>query len=152
MIRPQFSLRLLLAFIVVVAAILWVFRLGRPRPASLVSLEYAVRELNVKARDNVVGSLEPQLTEEEVIAGIRANLSIFNNRPAVRDIFQRIADTHNLPQGSRLYFLEEWENTKNVDQYVWWINLTVTTEPGHGTNIRIRDTMDPVYSRTHSVP
>jgi hypothetical protein len=152
MIRPQFSVRMLLTFIVVIAAMLWVLRIGRPRPVPLVSLEYAVREVNVKARDSEVGALEPQLTEGEVIATIRANLSNFNSRPEVKEIFQKIADSHALPEGSRLYSLEEWEPPKDQTKYVWWVNLTVTTEPGHGANIRIRNTMDPVYGRTHSVP
>ncbi|MHC4172712.1 MAG: hypothetical protein ACYST5_07200 [Planctomycetota bacterium] len=86
-------------------------------------LSRAVEEFNQKATKNHVGKTQPPLTEDEVVACIRA----WNRRayPVTDEVFaqyQQIADTKTLPKGVSLDFHTELiSEPYHFD--VWWIDL-----------------------------
>jgi hypothetical protein len=152
--RPQFSLRLLLMAVACIAVALGILRLLRTKDAPTVSLSSEIARFNVEAHDNKVGVLEPQLTEAEVLSAIQAELtnlnSHLNGQPSIKMIYEKILATRQLPAGSSLMFMDSWERLNVPKQYVWWINLNVETEKGHGYGLRIRQTINPVYGQNQS--
>lgn len=106
------------------------------------SLADAVREFNQKARLNPLGSKQPPLTEEEVIAAIRGWIrSDVKASDAVYETYQQIASTGALPANAELGFTTRWTTRNGFDFDVWWVDLTLNDfpQPGQGYGYRIRD-------------
>jgi len=107
--------------------------------ASDSPLARAVRHFNEAAADRPIGSREPELTVDEVIAAIRA----WNReRNPIDDeslmIYERIADTGVLPDEAKFEFTERWHVGKGRF-VVWWIDLSIKIAPNRGYAFRIRD-------------
>jgi hypothetical protein len=124
-----------------------VVRTGPPvysQPSSLgrdVSLSQAVREFNAQAKADLIGVTQPELTENEVIASIRAWKWLRREHPisdAEFTRFQAMADLKMLPKGARLSFCSGWTG-KEQDLEVWWIDISLPTGPKSGYTYRIRD-------------
>ncbi|MGL4463304.1 MAG: hypothetical protein ACRC1K_14240 [Planctomycetia bacterium] len=107
-----------------------------------VSLADAVKAFNEKVANHHIGKNEAPITEEEVVAAIRAS-----ERPdelAVSDTmyndFKRIADARRLPQGA---FLEPigggWDPGGAFIYDVWWVRITMPKEDGGSYSFRIRE-------------
>ena len=100
----------------------------------------AVKEFNQRAKKNATGKDQPALTEDEVVAAIRG--WIREKTPAtdeVYKVYQTIADTKKLPEGTALRFTTKWSGFNNHEFDVWWIDLTIKTGANTGYTFRIRD-------------
>jgi hypothetical protein len=95
-----------------------------------MSLNQAVAQFNERAMKNETGKTQPALTEDEVVACIRAwNRPSFPVTNEILSLYQQIADTKILSGGFSLDF-----NTgMTTDPYhfdVWWIDLTLKLPKG----------------------
>ena len=102
------------------------------------SLKQALAAFNEKSAQDAIGRSQPPLTEREVITAIREwNRKKIEVGDQTYAIFEKIADTKTLPQGSALEF-----TTRHVhdgrDVTVWWIDLSVMTGKTTGYTFRIR--------------
>jgi len=116
----------------------------------------------MRALSDPIGKKQPPLTEDEVIAAIRGwdqhapasgtgfadeLLTAIRSRnqpgqPATDEVyaaFQKIAATHDLPNGAELRFKTVWIR-ENYHFDVWWVDLSIPTgRNGGGYVFRIRD-------------
>ncbi len=112
---------------------------AKPDDSKGVSLAEAVKQFNAEAAKDRFGKSQPPLTENEVLTAIRGWDR--SSTPASDDVFatyQTIAETGQLPAGSKLRFTTRW-TTDRLDFDVWWIDLDVETGPKQGYTFRIRD-------------
>src|SRR4051794_7511422 len=99
----------------------------------MLTLAEAVKEFNRRAQEDATGKTQPPLTEDEVVAAIRAWDR--EQEPATDEIYkayQAIADTKNLPGGATFEFITKCLGLNNHEFDVWWINLEIETEPDTG--------------------
>jgi hypothetical protein len=114
-----------------------------------VPLADAIKAFNKKAAIHYIGKDQPPITEEEVIAAIRA--SERPNNPAVSDNlhngFKQIAETRQLPPGAVLESLGGgWDPGGAFVYDVWWVRIAMPKEDGGTYSFRIRERM--IRSRT----
>jgi hypothetical protein len=106
-----------------------------------LSLEAAIEDFNQQALADPIGTSQPSLTEEEVIAAIRGWIP--ENTPGVTDEiygkFQEIAESRVLPNGADLSFCSGWTGYRGYSFEVWWIDLSIKTGENTGYTFRIRD-------------
>ena len=108
--------------------------------AEVQTLAAAVRTFNVEARTDPVGKSQPPLTQEEVIAAIRAWDP--STRPVPEETFDRyqeIADTGKMPHGATLHSTRRWVGYRGFTFTVWWVDLSIRSNDGTGFTFRIRD-------------
>jgi RNA polymerase sigma factor (sigma-70 family) len=106
------------------------------------SLEGAVKSLNKKAAGDAVGKYETPITEQEVIAVIRAT-----QRPKdsaltdkVFDAFKKIAETKQMPPGAELEFMGGIHDPGASFIYdVWWVRVRMPKESGGTYSFAIRE-------------
>jgi hypothetical protein len=107
---------------------------------SPVSLVDAVKAFNSSAARNVVGSAEPLLTEDEVIAAVRG--IVRSQYPRMTDdvynALQKIVVTGMLPANATLTFITGWRYEGYFFK-VWWVDLSVMTGEKTGYTYRLRD-------------
>jgi len=106
-----------------------------------VTLAEAVKGFNRRAQENATGKTQPPLTEDEVVAAIRAWDR--EEEPATDEIYkayQAIADTRKLPAGATFEFITKWSVFNGHEFGVWWINLEITG-PDTGYGFRVRHQM-----------
>jgi hypothetical protein len=104
------------------------------------TLPDAVKEFNQRAQKDATGKDQPALTEDEVVAAIRG--WIRERVPAsdeVYNVFQMIADTKQLPEGTTLKFTTKWSGFNKHNFDVWWVDLNIKTGANTGYTFRIRD-------------
>jgi hypothetical protein len=102
------------------------------------SLKQAVASFNQEAARNSIGRAEPPLTEDEVVAALRGwDRKQMEVDDPTYAIFQKIADSRNLPRSAKLRFTTGWEYN-GYDFTVWWVDLDVAKDGG-GYTFRIRD-------------
>jgi hypothetical protein len=104
------------------------------------TLADAVKEFNQKAARNSIGKDQPPLTEDEVVASIRGwdrKRIPVSDRVYIQ--YQIIADTKMLPDSAKLEYTTRWEGVNGYDFEVWWVDLSIPTQPGEGYTFRIRD-------------
>jgi hypothetical protein len=104
-----------------------------------ISLTAAVDDFNLQTMGQRFYYGPNALTEEEVIAAIRAW------RPDPQEVtdevyqrYQSIADSEELPAGAKLTLLTGL-NTGTHKVVVWWVDLRIKIGPDSGYSIRIRD-------------
>lgn len=115
------------------------FVAGNARGDGEAPLAKAVKDFNEKAKDNVVGKKQPELTVDEVVAAIRG--WIRDRYPSSDDVYasyQKIAATGILPKGAKITFITGWQGFNDFDFDVWWVDLEVPVDRG-GFVFRIRD-------------
>jgi hypothetical protein len=117
-----------------------------------IPLANAVAQFNQFATSNRVGTLEPPLTDAEVISSIQIQLSeipgtLGKGTFDIHDIFERIAKTQRLPRDARLYAISDYQSADAPPRPVWWINLDVPLGNDVGYKLRIRETNDPVVDK-----
>jgi hypothetical protein len=96
-------------------------------------LRDGIAALNAKASVHEIGSLQPPLTEDEVVGSIRRWLQGRSISEEQRTQFEEIADTGILNPGDELSFLTRM-TSRGQRFTVWWLDLTV-----NDYRIRIRD-------------
>ena len=134
--------------IAVIAAVLLMIRLISRTEPPTKSLASEIARFNSQAQENEVGSLEPLLTEKEVLTAIQSQLPNLIGRPQVKQIYQRIFDTGLLPADASLHFIAAWKRNNVPKQIVWWINLEIKTGTNRGYGLRIRENMQPAFAQT----
>ena len=111
-------------------------------PLEGTPLKFLLGDFNRKAAEDAIGKSEPKLTEDEVVAAIRA--WIIRKKEDVDDdtvaIYKKIAETRTLPKGAELVFTTGWV-TDELNFKVWWINLEIATGENRGYGLRIRERM-----------
>jgi len=112
--------------------------LGAAVPGTIAT---SVNLFNSQAKGDPIGKLQPPLTEQEVIAAIRAWTPAKSDRVAdeVYDAFQEIAESGWLPEGSQLRYKTKWSGHQGYSFDVWWIDLSIKTGERTGYVFRIRD-------------
>ena len=103
-----------------------------------VLLKNAVRKFNDEAREHSIGKEQTPLTEDEVIASIRAWDK--RNRPSDETfaVYRAIANSRRLPPHARIYSRDTWSDSQYVFT-VWCIDLHIKTGENRGYAFRIRD-------------
>jgi hypothetical protein len=122
------------AALVLVSAVLLV-------PKALAeSLKDAVDSFNQQAANDQIGSREPPLLEDEVVAAIPGwRRDVDKVGDPTYAVFQKIADSKTLPEGAKLSFTTSWGTFNGYDFTVWWVDLSVKTGKNSGYKFRIRD-------------
>lgn len=105
------------------------------------SIATAVELFNIQAKGDPIGKTQQSLTEEEVVAAIRAWTPSESDRvdDDVYDAFQQIAESRWLPEGSQLSYKTKWLGHRGYSFDVWWIDLSIMTGERTGYVFRIRD-------------
>jgi beta-lactamase regulating signal transducer with metallopeptidase domain len=113
------------------------------------TLPDAIKAFNEKASKDQIGKDEPPITEQEVIAGIRAS-----QRPKESDVtdklynaFKQIAETRQLPPGAALEALGgPWDPGGSFVYDVWFVRIEMPKEDGGTYSFKIRGRI--IRSRT----
>ncbi len=113
------------------------------------SLAGAIKSLNTKASSDLIGKDETPITEQEVVAAIRAAERPKDSAVADQlfDAFKKIAETKQLPPGAELEAVGGIYDPGTAFIYdVWWVRLRVPTETGGTYAFVIRERF--IRSRT----
>lgn len=107
---------------------------------SPVSLADAVKEFNNRAGRDAVGSAEPVLTEDEVIAALRGIIRSQHPQMTddIYDALQKVVTTGMMPAKASLTFTTGW-GYKGHKFRVWWVDLSIMTGENTGYTYRLRD-------------
>jgi uncharacterized protein (TIGR03067 family) len=113
------------------------------------TLPDAIKAFNEKASKDDIGKGEPPITEQEVIAGIRAS-----QRPKESDVtdklynaFKQIAETRQLPPGAALEALGgPWDPGGSSVYDVWFVRIEMPKEGGGTYSFKIKGRI--IRSRT----
>lgn len=100
----------------------------------------AIQDFNQRATRDVIGKGQPALTDDEVVAAIRG--WIRKQHPAsdeVYKVYQTIANTKKLPEGTTLTFTTKWLWPNEYEFDVWWVDLNIKTGSDTEYTFRIRD-------------
>ncbi len=104
-------------------------------------LSDAVDQFNQRVQSHEIGKNQPKLTEQEVIAAIRGWIP--ERHPNATDevvaVYQKIAETGELPPGAELSFCPSWNGYRGYVFTVWWVDLSIRTGEKTGYGFRIRD-------------
>ena len=73
-----------------------------------------------------------EVTEEEVIAAVKADLAALDAPQGVRTTLRRISDYHRVPADAKIHHFMEGQN--------WAMNLEFMTGPNAGYALRVRET------------
>jgi hypothetical protein len=106
-----------------------------------VSLADAVKACNERASRDPIGLAEPPLTEDEVLASLRAIMRSQHPRMTddVHNALQKVALTRMLPAKAKRDFTNEWLGYNGYSFTVWWIDLSIMTGDKTGYSYRLRD-------------
>jgi RNA polymerase sigma factor (sigma-70 family) len=117
-------------------------RVAGPFAEDPTRLGEAVEEFNAMAARDGVGMDQPRLTDEEVIASIRGwNRQTHPISDEGFDAFQKVAETGQLPPGSKLSYITKWSGYRGFVFDVWWVDLNMPIGAGRGFTYRIRSHM-----------
>src|SRR5438309_5815365 len=96
------------------------------------SLADAVTAVNAAATDDAIGRDQPPLTEDEVVAAIRAYRPEKGDEHGqdLRPAFQRIAETRELPPKAAFETMTQWEPDEHFAYDVWWVRLRLERANG----------------------
>lgn len=108
-----------------------------------VPLADAMAAFNAQARRHPVGRHEPRLSEAEVVAAIRSQVSAIPASSDVKAIYSEIARTKQLPKDASLEPIAGWTVKGGRDYTVWWINLNISVGENRGFGLRIRENNQP---------
>ena len=116
-----------------------------------VPLAVVVQQLNQKAQEDHIGKTQPPLTEDEVIASIRAWLrENIRASDEVYATYQKIAESRMIPANATLEVTTRYYGNRGFDFDVWWVDLGIMTGPTTGFAFRIRDQKIRTRERTSS--
>jgi len=111
---------------------------NRDRP---VSLAQAIETFNAEAAADPVGRAQPPLTEEEVVAAIRA-AKPEKDSAVFEELFRalkRIAETRVLPPKAEFATMTLWDPGEAFVYDVWWVRIEMPKEDGGGYSMPIRE-------------
>jgi len=128
----------------------------RTQEVPTVSLTTLVTRFNnTEAWNHPIGQHEPPLTEDEVLAAIRAQLPSMSSHPEAQAIFAEILRTGQIPEvylvnplypNAPLHDLKAipgWSPGGATSFTTWWINFNVLVPGGNGYGLRIRENNHP---------
>jgi len=155
----RFSLAtlLLVFFATSVVLTLWLKLYHRTPEVPTISLTTLVTRFNnTEAWNHPVGQHEPPLTEEEVLAAIRAQLPSLSSYPEAQAIYAellrtgRISEAHlmdplnpNFPLYG-LIAIPGWSPREGTIYTTWWINFQILVPaPYSASSLRIRENNHP---------
>lgn len=108
-----------------------------------VSLADAVSAFNAEAAKNFTGKDQSPMTEEEVVAAIRA-WEREEGSPVSDElchVFKQIAKTRKLPKNAEFEKITGWIPKGDFHYDVWWVRIMFTKEDGSTCSLPIRQRM-----------
>ncbi len=149
--RLRFSLRSLLVITLLAAMLCWggVTLYERRRyEANTMSLNLAIEGFNAIASADPIGSMEPKITEDEVLTAISSQVGGVTN-PRAKSIFEQIARARRIPLTTRLRSGNEYGPAEHRHT-VWFVYLDVQTSgPIPGTTQISSGYALPIRSNFH---